>query len=778
MFLVRIAAGGARAFVQARRAGRRRRAGRAARSAATRSTPTGTCACAPTASGAGTREPESSQRVLSRAGELVLHGRIMPASNATFLGADRRASGSSTSRSRGSGRCGTSPTAPSPTARWRRTSSPRRSAGTSCRRPCCATGRTAPAWCSSGRSRDRPEQEAVDLVRARARCRRAGCTSSTASTASDRAGLAGPRGLRAAAPDGGLRRRSSTTPTARAATCSRWPTATGTASTTASRFHVEHKLRTVLWGWLGEPLDRRRASPAVAARRATRAVRRASATARRHLTEPEIDALDAALPSGCSRAGRMPRPAASWPGDPVAAVLTADALALGFAACVRGRSRSVPRRCPRPGPAVRRSHDTATGEPGHDHGPDGPARLYVCGITPYDATHIGHAATYVALRPAQPGLAQRRATRSSTSRTSPTSTTRCSSAPTKVTSTGRELAERETELFRQDMAALRVLPPDHYIGAVESIPLRGRADRAAPGTPARSTGSRTTSTSRSPPTRRSARSPGCDRDRCSRSSPSAAATPTATGKKDPLDCVVWRGRARRASRAWDSPFGPGRPGWHIECTAIALEHLGDAFDVQGGGSDLVFPHHEMCAGHAQVADPGRRSRRSTCHAGMVGLRRREDVEVEGQPGLRLARCATATSTRWRSGWRCCATTTAPTGSGPTPSSGTPSTRLADWRRALLARRRRPGRPGRRRGARRAGRRPRRPARGRRRRGLGGRDPRRTGGLADDLDATPRRPRSTLRSGRSTPRARRSAARERSQVPGSGPSGLAVAARLR
>jgi L-cysteine:1D-myo-inositol 2-amino-2-deoxy-alpha-D-glucopyranoside ligase len=93
--------------------------------------------------------------------------------------------------------------------------------------------------------------------------------------------------------------------------------------------------------------------------------------------------------------------------------------------------------------------------------------------------------------------------------------------------------------------------------------------------------------------------------------------PDRPGKKDPLDCVLWRGE-REGEPAWDSPFGRGRPGWHIECSAIALEHLGHDFDVQGGGSDLVFPHHEMSAGHAQVAFPGRRFAQAYVHAGMVG----------------------------------------------------------------------------------------------------------------------------------------------------------------
>ncbi len=99
------------------------------------------------------------------------------------------------------------------------------------------------------------DQEPVDLVPERRGARPAGDTSSTGSTSSDRAGLAGPRGLRRRCAGWPSSTWSSTTPTARAGTSWRWPTATATAWTTACTFHEERKLRTVLWGWLGEPLD-------------------------------------------------------------------------------------------------------------------------------------------------------------------------------------------------------------------------------------------------------------------------------------------------------------------------------------------------------------------------------------------------------------------------------------------------------------------------------------------------------------------------------------------
>jgi L-cysteine:1D-myo-inositol 2-amino-2-deoxy-alpha-D-glucopyranoside ligase len=94
--------------------------------------------------------------------------------------------------------------------------------------------------------------------------------------------------------------------------------------------------------------------------------------------------------------------------------------------------------------------------------------------------------------------------------------------------------------------------------------------------------------------------------------------PDRPGKKDPLDCLLWQAE-RPDDPAWASTLGRGRPGWHIECAAIAQAHLGAAFDVQGGGSDLVFPHHEMSAAEAQVVDPSRPFARAYVHAGMVAL---------------------------------------------------------------------------------------------------------------------------------------------------------------
>src|SRR3954453_4158608 len=267
------------------------------------------------------------------------------------------------------------------------------------------------------------------------------------------------------------------------------------------------------------------------------------------------------------------------------------------------------------GPQVR-VYDSATGDLVELVPTDGPARMYVCGITPYDATHMGHAATYVAFD------LLNRAWRSAGHDVRYVQNVTDVDDPLleRAVATGQdwsELAERETELFRTEMEALRVLAPEAYVGAVAAIPLIVPMveDLQRAGSVYDVDGDLYFSVTRDPAFGEVS---GWTREQMMEVFADRGGDPERAGKKDPLDCLVWQ-HERPGEPAWDSSFGRGRPGWHVECSAIARHPLGAAIDVQGGGSDLVFPHHEMSASEAQVVDPGSRFAEAYVHAGMVGL---------------------------------------------------------------------------------------------------------------------------------------------------------------
>lgn len=245
--------------------------------------------------------------------------------------------------------------------------------------------------------------------------------------------------------------------------------------------------------------------------------------------------------------------------------------------------------------------------------------MYVCGITPYDATHLGHANTYVTFdllnRVWRDLGLQVNYAQNVTDVDDP--------LLERAQATGQdwtELAEDQTQLFRTDMEALRVLPPDNYIGAVESIP-----EVVALLESMKQTGTIYQLDDPEHPDWyfTCSEAPGFgqvgglpESDMITRFA-EMGGDPERPGKRHPLDCLVWR-MAREGEPAWESSLGLGRPGWHIECTAIALDHLGAHFDVQGGGSDLAFPHHEMCAAEGTVAT-GEPFAAAYVHSGMVAL---------------------------------------------------------------------------------------------------------------------------------------------------------------
>jgi len=247
------------------------------------------------------------------------------------------------------------------------------------------------------------------------------------------------------------------------------------------------------------------------------------------------------------------------------------------------------------------------------------ATLYACGITPYDATHLGHAATFLAW-----DLLIRTWRDAGKSVTYVQNVTDVDDPLLERAGRDgedwRQLAAREIARYRSDMTALRVLPPDRYVGAVEAMPLIEDFNRllAERGSLYEIEGDVYFSRSAD---RAFGSVSGLDADTMIRLSAENGGDPGRSGKKDPLDPMVWVAE-RPGEPSWPSELGPGRPGWHVECAAIATHYLGRTFDVQAGGRDLIFPHHEMSAAHARVALDGTGEApfaRHYSHAGMVRL---------------------------------------------------------------------------------------------------------------------------------------------------------------
>src|SRR5262245_21439284 len=253
-------------------------------------------------------------------------------------------------------------------------------------------------------------------------------------------------------------------------------------------------------------------------------------------------------------------------------------------------------------------------------GRDGRATMYVCGITPYDATHLGHAATMITF-----DVINRVWRDNGLDVTYVQNVTDIDDPLLERAARDGEdwvvLAMRETALFREDMEALRIIPPAHYVGAVESIP--GIADEVVnlldEGTAYRiedGTGDVYFEVATDP---RFGYESNLDRSEMLELFAERGGDPDRAGKRDSLDALLWRG-ARDGEPAWPGgPLGPGRPGWHIECAVIALDLLGARIGVQGGGNDLLFPHHEMSAAHAETLTGEAPFASHYVHAGMIGL---------------------------------------------------------------------------------------------------------------------------------------------------------------
>jgi L-cysteine:1D-myo-inositol 2-amino-2-deoxy-alpha-D-glucopyranoside ligase len=246
-----------------------------------------------------------------------------------------------------------------------------------------------------------------------------------------------------------------------------------------------------------------------------------------------------------------------------------------------------------------------------------PLGVYVCGITPYDTTHLGHAFTYVVFDVLVRVLrATGQAVRYVQNVTDVDDD--IIRRARELGTTWDRLAAGETALYEDDMTALNVLAPDVFPKASQSIPkiitlvrrleAQGRAYQRDGNVYFR-VGS----------VADYGRLSRLGREEMIKLSGERGADPNDPRKQDPLDFLLWQASAPDEP-LWPSPWGDGRPGWHVECSAMALEHLGPQVDVHGGGADLIYPHHESEIAQSESVTGVRPFARLWVHVGMLRYR--------------------------------------------------------------------------------------------------------------------------------------------------------------
>jgi len=250
-----------------------------------------------------------------------------------------------------------------------------------------------------------------------------------------------------------------------------------------------------------------------------------------------------------------------------------------------------------------------------DFAPDEQVLMYTCGITPYDSTHLGHAFTFLSYDVLQRRLIDRG------------HTVRCVRNVTDVDdplfAKARELgvhyldlAAGEEARFNRDMQALNALPPESMPRASSAIPdIRGFIGMVIErGFAYQSGGSVYFDVTKFP----SFGSVGhYTEEQMIAFAKERGGNVDDPHKRNPLDFVLWHPSASDEP-SWDTMWGPGRPGWHIECSALALRELGTTIDLHGGGTDLIFPHHE-CERAQSEAATGELFVRHWMHVAMVHM---------------------------------------------------------------------------------------------------------------------------------------------------------------
>lgn len=245
---------------------------------------------------------------------------------------------------------------------------------------------------------------------------------------------------------------------------------------------------------------------------------------------------------------------------------------------------------------------------------DGHVGIYVCGVTPYDTTHIGHAFTFLTFD-ILVRLLRHQGHRVTYVQNVTDIDDDILRKAREVGLEWDELGQRETQKFLRDMKGLNAVEFDHYTAATQHIPdMLAIIEKLVEGGFAYVVnGSVYFEVAKDPEFGK------LSHLSISEMLPIAnerGNNPDDPNKRDPLDFVLWQAAAP-GEPTWDSPWGPGRPGWHIECTAMATRYLGKTIDIHGGGYDLIFPHHECEIAQAENATGVEPYVRTWMHVAMV-----------------------------------------------------------------------------------------------------------------------------------------------------------------
>ena len=257
-------------------------------------------------------------------------------------------------------------------------------------------------------------------------------------------------------------------------------------------------------------------------------------------------------------------------------------------------------------------YNTLSGEKEVFSTSDSKVRMYVCGVTPYAPSHIGHAMFSVVFDVVRRYLESKGYEVNHVQNFTDVDDKMIQAASELGISTS-ELAERNIQAYLEELAVLNVLPAHSYPRATQEIPkilemVGALVDR---GSAYAVNGDVYFRVRRSEGYGKLSR-------RSLDSMIAGARVEIDENKEDLMDFALWKSQ-KPGEPAWDSPWGPGRPGWHIECSAMSLAYLGETLDIHGGGQDLVFPHHENELAQTESYTDGKRFVRFWLHNGLLRL---------------------------------------------------------------------------------------------------------------------------------------------------------------